>query len=149
MSRRVLLAAVLVAVTSLITATAYAQPPQPAKPADLSVTVTYKGKGLVDASKDILVFLFDRPDVTANSRPISHKSITRNGGTVSFEALSADTPVYVFVLYDKDGNYSGTEGPPPAGVPIAMYSATAKGPATAVKPGAKVKMTLDDSRLWK
>ena len=43
-----------------------------AKPAatDLGVTVTYKGKGAVDAAHKIIVFAFADSNITSGSRPI-------------------------------------------------------------------------------
>lgn len=133
--------------TLLVTSPIAAQPPAPAAGAtDRSITVTYKGKGAVDATHDIIVFAFDHADVTANSRPLAHQYVQKNGGTATFSGLS--DPVYLFVVYDEKGNYDGQSGPPPAGTPVAVY-AGAKGEALQVKPGAKAKMTFTDAVRWK
>ena len=155
MQRRPIIAGALSLATLLVTMPVAAQtrpaPPAPtAKPAaagatDRSITVTYKGKGTVDAAHDLIVFAFSSPDVNANSRPLGTQYITKNGGTATFSGLS--DPVYIFVVYDQAGNYDGRSGPPAAGTPVAMYSL--KGKPAEVKAGARVKMTMDDTRGWK
>src|SRR3954466_272511 len=104
---------------------------------DLPVTVTYKGKGTVDATHKVIVWLFTDPNVTSASRPIDHQIATRNNDTVTFKDVTA--PVYVFAIYDTTGSYDGGGGPPPAGVPSAAYGTAAAGAPAAVKPGAPIK----------
>ena len=134
-------------VTLFVTTTAFAQTPAPAAAAtDRSITVTYKGKGPVDATHDLIVFAFDHPTVTADSRPLAHQYVQKNGGTATFSGLT--DPVYFFVVYDEKGNYDGQSGPPPAGTPISFYAGP-KGDALPVKAGAKVKMTFTDANRWK
>ncbi len=153
MQRRFVLPCTLSLVTALVTAPLSAQTPPPKPPqkstaasTDRSVTVTYKGKGVVDAKHDILVFAFDHPNPAADSRPLGLQYVTKNGGTATFSGLS--DPVYFFVLYDEQGDYDGRSGPPPTGTPIAMYSSP-KGEPLTVKPGAKVKVVFDGSKKWK
>jgi len=124
--------------------------PAPGKPAatDLAVTVTYKGKGTVDASHQLIAWLFSEPTITSNSRPIATMTSARNGDTLTFKDVPA-TPVYLFVAFDQKGGYDGRSGPPPAGIPTSLYSAVPKGPPTAVKAGSAVKLTFDDSQPWK
>jgi hypothetical protein len=156
MHRRSLVAGVFSLVTLFVTLPAAAQtrtpPPAAGAPAaasatDRSITVTYKGKGTVDAAHDLIVFAFADPNVNASSRPIGTQYIQKNGGTATFSGLT--DPVYFFVVYDHAGNYDGRSGPPAAGTPMAMYSAGPKKEPAAVKAGAKVKMTFDDSVVWK
>lgn len=118
------------------------------KPVDLSVTVTYTGKGPVDATHEILVFLFPTPEITAESKPITFQSIAKSGGTAMFKAVSPET-VYIAMVYDEKANYDGTSGPPPAGAPIGYH--TRGGRMLPVKPAAtpKIKATFDDSQRWK
>ena len=155
MMRGRMAAAALLAATLCVPAMAMAQAtPATGKPAavaanDLTVAVTYKGKGTVDATKDILVFVFDHPNPTGESEPLGMKAVAKNGGTATFANLPPNTPLYVFAVYDQEGTYTGTEGEPPAGTPVAPYTTTPKGEPAAVKAGAKIKMTFDDSRLWK
>jgi hypothetical protein len=129
-----------------------AQQKAPAKPAarsasaDVQATVTYTGKGKVDDTHEIWVFLFDTPDIGQGSRPIAVQAIRKSGAPATFKAVTAD-PVYIAVAYDETGNYDGNMGPPPSGTPIAMYSKDGK-TNTPVKPGpaAKIKLSFDDSR---
>jgi len=150
-------AAALLVLQSTTAARPAAQKPAAAKPAttaasaartDLPVTVTYKGKGTVDGAHKLFVWLFDNPDITSNSRPVSSLSTTKNGETLMFKNVTA-SPVYVFAVYDTTGNYDGVSGPPPAGVPSAPYRASAKGAPAAVTPGAPIKFSFDDSEPWK
>lgn len=119
--------------------------PRQAKPGDISVTVTYKGKAPVDEKHDILVFLFDHPSPTAESRPLGVQSATKNGQTVTFNGVTTD-PVYVTMVYDEKANYDGNS-PPPPGSPIGSYAKGGK--PLPVKPGSKVVATFDDTNRWK
>jgi hypothetical protein len=117
---------------------------------DVTVTVTYKGKGVVDATHEILVFLFTDPKIDASSRPLSVRAVKQNGGVATFINVQVN-PVYVVAVYDEKDNYDGTSGPPPAGTPISTYTGpTGKGVAAAVVPGPKgaIKMTFDDAKRW-
>jgi hypothetical protein len=122
--------------------------PKPA-PTDLMVTLTYKGKGTVDANHRLLAWLFADPNVTSASRPIGSVATTaKNGDTVTFKDVP-NTPVYVFVAYDSKGGYDGVSGPPPAGIPTAFYSMGAMGAPAPVKAGGPaLKVTFDDSQPW-
>ena len=113
---------------------------------DVNVTVTYKGKGPVDDTHEIWVFLFDTPTVDAQSQPVMTATVKKSGGTATFKNVTQDT-VYVRMAYDEKGTYDGLTGPPPPGTPIGMYSIDGK-TAAPIKPGraAKVKVTFDDSR---
>ena len=113
---------------------------------DLTVTASYTGKGAVDDTHEIWVFLFDSPQVTAASQPITSMTIKKSGGSVTFKNVAQDT-VYVMLAYDVKGDYDGTAGPPPPGSPIGSYSTDGKVPSP-VKPGpgATVKATFDGSR---
>ena len=125
-------------------ATAAAKP----APTDLAVTVSYKGKGTVDAKHQLVAWLFTDAAITSNSRPIATLTTAKNGDTVTFKDVPA-TPVYVFVAFDKQGGYDGRSGPPPPGTPTAIYRKVAKGEPTAVKAGgAPLKIVVDDSQPW-
>ena len=115
---------------------------------DVAATVTYRGKGAVDAGHNIRVFAFTDPNITSGSQPIGPaQSIAKNGGTVKFENVTA--PIYLFAIYDEKGAYDGVSGPPPAGIPSATYRKIPKGAPTAVAPGsAAVKFTFDDTERW-
>lgn len=146
-----IVAAVLLTVQSAGTAQTPASPaaPKPAaqKAADVGVTVTYKGKGTVDAAHKLIVFAFSNPDITSTSRPFATQFASRNGDTVTFKDVTA--PVYVFAVYDEKGTYDGVSGPPPPGIPCATYRKTPKGTPATVAPGtAPVKFAFDDSERW-
>jgi hypothetical protein len=119
-----------------------------AQTGDITVTATYKGKGVVDATHEILVFLFDHPNPTADSMPLAVQAITKNGGSATFKGLMTATPLYIIMVYDEKANYDGQSGPPPEGHPIGSYSKAGK--PIAVTPGANVKVTavFDDSQRW-
>jgi hypothetical protein len=107
----------------------------------VSVTVQYKGKGTVDASHRIWVWLFDNPDIGPGSFPIGEQSIDKNGGTATFTAV-AGKQVYIAVAYDAAGGFQG-QAPPPSGSPTALYGQ--KGPTDPpqpVTPGADGKVTI-------
>jgi uncharacterized protein (DUF2141 family) len=119
-----------------------------AQTGELTVTATYKGKGAVDVTHEILVFLFDHPTPTAESQPLGVQSITQSGGSTTFKGLPT-TPHYVVLVYDENANYDGQSGPPPVGTPWSTHSKSGK--PIAITPGANVKVaaTFDDSRRWK
>ena len=117
---------------------------------DVAVTINYTGKGVVDATHSVLVFLFAEPTVGPTSRPLGPPQIVqKNGATVTFKDVTA-TPVYVFAAYNDKGGYDGLSGPPPVGTPIGVYTRTATAPPTPVTPGAKtaVKLTFSDAKRW-
>jgi len=119
-----------------------------AQTGELTVTATYTGKGTVDDTHEILVFLFDHPNPTADSRPLTVQAITKSGGTTTFKGLSTQQPLYVVMVYDEKANYDGKSGPPPDGTPIATYGKGGK--PISVTPGTNVKViaSFDDSRRW-
>lgn len=112
---------------------------------DLTVTVSYKGKGKVDATHEIWVFLFDQPNPSPQTRPLATQTVTRNGGSAKFSEVKAEV-VYVVLVYDEQASYDGRTGPPPPGTPIGSYSKA--GVPIAVKLGTtrKIVASFDDSR---
>lgn len=125
-------------------------PPPPAATNDVTVTVSYTGKGPVDPKHPIIVFLFTEPNPGAGSQPIAGpQTATKNGATVTFKNVPAKQ-VYVTAVYSEKGDYNGIGGPPPAGTPIGMYQKDAKSAPIAVTPGPKtaVKMTFNDARRF-
>jgi hypothetical protein len=123
-----------------------AVPPVAAQGTDLSVTVSYTGKGPVSDKNDILVFLFREPKPTATSEPVGVQYITKNGGTAVFKAVTGQ--VYVVTVYDEKANYDGMSGPPPVGSPIGSYAKDGQPiPVDAAKT-PKVSFKFDDSRRW-
>jgi hypothetical protein len=145
-------------VTTIVMASAQqpksAPPPQtkaaaPAAAGDIAVVVNYTGKGTVDAAHELLVFMFNTPNISANAEPIGMQVATKNGETVIFKGVSTN-PVYFVAVYDETGGYHGRSGPPTAGLPYTIYAKDAKSPATAVAPGGKapIKISFSDARRW-
>ena len=114
---------------------------------DVVVTVTYAGKGKVDDTHEILVFLFDQPTPTEGSIPLAVQTTTKSGGTVTFKDVAIN-PVYVVMVYDEQANYAG-DAPPPPGAPIGSYQKDGKPIAVTPGPDAKIKVSFDDSIRWK
>ena len=110
---------------------------------DFAATVTYTGKGKVDDTHEIWVFLFETPNIDASSQPIAVESITKSGGTATFKGITPER-VYMAVTYDEKVDYNGKG--PPFGLPKRMYSKDGKtnDPITP-GPKGKVKLTFDDS----
>jgi hypothetical protein len=115
----------------------------------LSVTVKYTGKGVVDASHDLLIALLPTPTVSSDSRPLAMLPVTKNGGVASFTNVTS-SPVYVLAVYDDKGTWDAQAGPPPAGTPIGWYMAPKTSVPAPVKPGAKVtiSLTFDGSKKF-
>lgn len=113
----------------------------------LKVQVEYKGKGTVDATHQVWIWLFDTPNISAESNPIATGVLKENKTEYKFAGLPND--VYIAVAYDEKGGYDGMSGPPPQGTPILVKGSGALGsPATSVATGAddaKVEIAFDDT----
>jgi hypothetical protein len=109
----------------------------------VAVTVNYKGKGTVDASHQVWVWLFDTPEIGPGSMPIAEASVAKNGVAVTFDV--GNDRVWIAVAYDEKGVMSGNS-PPAPGSPIGIY-ASSTGAPEAVTPGANgaVVVAFDDS----
>ena len=114
---------------------------------DVTVTVTYHGKGKVDDTHEILVFLFDQPNPGQGSIPLALQVITKSGATATFKDV-VQSPVYVTLVYDEAANYDG-QSPPPPGAPIGSYQKDGKPVPVTPGPAAKIKVSFDDSIRWK
>jgi hypothetical protein len=110
----------------------------------VKVTVTYKGKGTVDGSHKLWVWLFDSPNIGAGSMPIAQMALDKNGTEAVFDAVAGDT-VYIAVAFDEQGAMAG-DGPPPTGTPIGILAGQGGAPSP-VTPGDKgvATLTFDDS----
>ena len=107
------------------------------------VAVKYTGKGPVDETHRVWVWLFDTPDIGPGAIPIAELSLGKNGDTATFESVAA-AKVWIAAAYDERGTMSGS-APPPSGTPIGIY-ASSTGAPEGVKPGDKlVNLTFDDS----
>lgn len=111
----------------------------------VKVTIQYKGKGKVDASHKLWVWLFDTPNIGAGSMPLDQLSIDKNDADAVFEGVAADK-VWIAVAYDESGSMMG-DAPPPTGTPIGILSGK-DGAPLAVASGGKdaVVVTFDDSQ---
>jgi hypothetical protein len=111
---------------------------------EVSVTVTYTGKGPVDATHEIWVFMFDTPNIGQGVRPLSVVRIKKSGDVATFRNVKQES---VYVAVDEKGDYDGNLAPPPAGTPIAYYTVDGKPIATPVKTagGAKITLTFSDA----
>jgi uncharacterized protein (DUF2141 family) len=110
----------------------------------LKVTAEYKGAGTVDKTHQIYVWVFDTPNITAQTTPLASDAITTNGGSVSFSGLPKT--VYLAAAFNEKGDYDSTQGPPPTGTPVTIYGGESS--AKAVETGgadAAVTITFDDS----
>lgn len=104
----------------------------------LKVTVEYKGTGSVDATHEVFVWVFDTPNIGADSVPIANDVATANGASLNFSGLPKE--VYLAAAYDEKGDYDGMSGPPPSGTPITIYGDM--GVAKAVVTGADAAITV-------
>ena len=118
--------------------------PETARAGDVKVTVKYTGKGTVDASHRLWVWLFDTPEIGPGAIPISEMSIDKNGGTASFTNVAVGK-VWVAIAFDVAGGFAGA-APPPSGSPATLYME--KGVPTPVTPGPDVAITVvfDDTQ---
>jgi hypothetical protein len=110
----------------------------------VKITVTYKGKGTVDTSHKIWVWLFDTPNIGPGAMPIDQIALDKNGTDAVFENVAGDK-VYVAVAFDEKGVMAG-DGPPPTGTPIGILMGS-DGAPSGVTPGDKapVALNFDDS----
>ncbi|MBY0497755.1 MAG: hypothetical protein K2Y23_26400 [Cyanobacteria bacterium] len=106
----------------------------------VKVTVTYKGKGTVDSSHKLWVWLFDTPNIGPGAMPIDQLSLDKNGADAVFENVAGDK-VYIAVAFDESGSMMG-DAPPPAGSPIAILMGKDGAPSP-VTPGAKTATVLN------
>jgi hypothetical protein len=107
--------------------------------------VKYTGKGQVDDSHRLWLWLFDTPNIGPGSMPIAELSVGKNGGTATFDSVAAEK-VWIAAAYDEHGSMSGN-APPPSGSPVGIYVSSTGAPE-AVKVGDKtpVTLTFDDSQ---
>ena len=111
---------------------------------NLKVTVQYTGKGTVDDTHRLWIWLFDTPDMSAGPIPIAEMSLDANGTSTTFANVGQER-VWVAIAFDEHGGFAGS-APPPSGSPVTMYAE--KGAPAAVTPGpdAAISVTFDDAR---
>jgi hypothetical protein len=138
--------AVLIAAATLPNATLNAAPlAVQAASGTVKVTVHYKGKGKVDASHKLWVWVFDTPNIGPGSMPVGQLAIDKNDGEAVFTGLAAGK-IFVAAAFDESGSMMG-DAPPPSGTPIGILMG-GDGAPTGVTPGDKgaVALTFDDSQ---
>ena len=110
----------------------------------VKVTITYTGKGKVDSTHRLWVWLFDTPNIGPAAQPIAQLSLDKNGADAVFDGVAGDK-VYVAAAFDEQGVMQG-DAPPPAGSPIGVLAA-ADGMPVPVTPGPKglAKLAFDDT----
>ncbi len=106
----------------------------------VKVTVTYKGKGTVDTSHKLWVWLFDTPNIGPGSMPLDQLALDKNGADAVFDNVAGDK-VYVAVAFDEKGAMMG-DGPPPTGSPIGILMGP-DGMPNGVTPGGKAPVALN------
>jgi hypothetical protein len=137
MSRRLMVVIAALAFAAVNPATALVRQADTVK-----VVINYKGKGQVDASHKLWVYLFSTPNVGSSSTPLGQVALTKNGTEALFTGVTS-AQVYVAVAFDEKGVMGG-DGPPPVGTPIGILTGP-KGPQP-VTPGTKVvTLSFDDS----
>ena len=110
----------------------------------VKVTLNYKGKGTVDDSHRVWVWLFATPDIGPGSMPIAELSVDKNGAIVTFEGI-AEERVWIAAAYDETGAMSGS-APPPSGTPVGLYVGSDGAPRSVVTGDSTVAvLTFDDS----
>ena len=109
----------------------------------VKVTVNYKGKGTVDATHRIWVWLFTSPDIGPGSMPIAELSISANGELATFDGIDADR-VWIAVAFDESGTMSGS-APPPSGSPVGLFVGSDGAPKSVAPGGPAEAVTFDDT----
>lgn len=109
----------------------------------VKVTLHYKGKGKVDASHKLWVWIFDTPNIGPGAMPIDQTSIDKNDSEVVFDGVAPGT-VWIAAAFDEQGVMAG-DGPPPTGSPIGILMTDGK--PGGVTPGEKgtATLTFDDT----
>ena len=110
----------------------------------VKVTIHYKGKGKVDASHKLWVWVFDSPNIGAGSMPMGQVALDKNDIEAVFDGITVGK-AYIAVAFDETGAMMG-DAPPPTGTPIGILSGS-DGAPSAVTPDATapVVLTFDDS----
>jgi hypothetical protein len=143
----------VLAITTAVLLAVLAQPHRPLNAAPLvtsvsagavKITIHYKGKGKVDASHKLWVWLFDSPNIGAGSTPVGQVSLDKNDADAVFDGLAAGK-LYVAAAFDESGAMMG-DAPPPTGTPIGILMGSDGMPsAVSADDNAPVALTFDDS----
>ena len=111
----------------------------------VKVTVHYKGKGTVDATHKLWVWVFDTPNIGPGAMPVGQVALDKNGVEAVFTDVTADK-VWIAAAYDESGIMTG-DAPPPSGTPIGILAGSdgAPSPVLSGAEGTAV-LTFDDSQ---
>ena len=110
----------------------------------MKVTIHYKGKGKVDTSHKLWVWVFDSPNIGAGSMPIGQVSLDKNDAEAVFDGITVGQ-AYIAVAFDETGAMMG-DAPPPTGTPIGVLMGSDGAPSAVTPDGtAPVALTFDDS----
>jgi hypothetical protein len=140
----VLMATAAMHLTTAVTASSRRSTEGAKADGSVKVTVTYKGKGTVDGTHRLWVWLFASPDIGPGSMPIAETSIERNGGVATFDGVG-DERVWIAVAFDEHGTMAGS-APPPPGTPVGLYVGSDGAPRSVVPGDSTVAvLTFDDS----
>jgi hypothetical protein len=110
----------------------------------VKVSITYTGKGTVDTTHRIWVWLFDTPDIGPGSMPIAELSLDANGSVATFEGVGAKR-VWIAVAFDQSGTMHGN-APPPSGSPVGVLLSADGSPRSVAPDDEAVAVTFDDSQ---
>jgi hypothetical protein len=110
----------------------------------VKLTINYKGKGTVDGSHQIWVWLFDNPNIGPGSMPIDQMSLAKNGGQVEFQGV-APSEVFIAVGVRREGRDGRRRAA--ADRHTDRYSCRATTVSRRASPGEKgiATVTFDDS----
>lgn len=111
----------------------------------VKVTVHYKGKGTVDASHKLWVWVFDTPNIGPGAMPVGQVALDKNGVDAVFTDVAADK-VWIAAAYDEGGGMTG-DAPPPPGTPIGILAGSDGAPVAVISgPKGTAVLTFDDSQ---
>ena len=102
-----------------------------AQPGPLLITVDYQGPGTVSQDHQLSVFVFDDPNMSADSLPIWTGQLADNQNALPAGSVVASA-IWVAVAVDGAGGDDPLAGPPPSGSPFALYSTDPTGMPTGV-----------------
>ena len=109
----------------------------------VKVTVNYKGKGTVDATHRVWVWLFTSPDIAPGSMPIAEVSLDTNGALATFDGIDGER-VWIAAAFDESGTMTGN-APPPSGSPVGLFVGADGAPKSVVPGESAVVLAFDDS----
>ena len=111
----------------------------------VKVTIHYKGKGKVDASHKLWVWIFDSPNIGAGSMPMGQVSLDKNDAEAVFDGIAVGK-AYIAAAFDETGSMMG-DAPPPTGTPIGVLMGSDGMPSAVIPDGTgAVALTFDDSQ---